>query len=346
MDYLVCKDSLSGTDIFRQPGKIVKTLVDRGEQGNERPWNVHKEQSFYLSKSFERLHEQAKAERLANCGSLLHFRECDKGHEKKLYMANFCRVRLCPMCAWRKSLVIFSDVMKIAHEAAKTRKLDYIMLTLTTRNVKGPELRAKITELFEAWQRLMQRKEVKAATIGWFRALEVTYNPIADTYHPHFHALLGVSTTYLAGKSYIKQGRWTELWQESAQLNYTPIVDVRAVKSKRQGQTIEAAAAEVGKYSVKPSDYLFDDQGDTDRAVAVFDKALKNRRLIAFGGLFRDLKKELKIADIENADLVHSSDEVNSCTCSICGSMLKEQLYKWHIGMAKYVQTDKSTQDY
>ena len=38
-------------------------------------------------------------------------------------------------------------------------------------------------------------------------------------------------------------------------------------------------------------------------------KALKNKRQIGFGGLFKEIRKELQLEDVENGDLVHIDDE-------------------------------------
>lgn len=325
--------------------KNPRTLQDVSKSGRERPWKKHKEQSQELAKAFRRLGEEyeSKAQRCADCGGWLEFVACPNGHEKRLRSANFCKVRLCPMCAWRRSLATFHQLNQIVHEASKRQKMRFIFLTLTTRNVQGNELSKTLDKLFQAWQRLSQRKAFRDVVIGWFRALEVTRNDRRfsnwyGTYHPHFHVLLAVKPSYFT-RLYIKQAEWVELWRKSLRVDFTPIVDVRAVKPKRKGQTVEAAVAESGKYAVKPDDYIIKgNQEETDEAVRTFDGSLKNRRLVAYGGLFREIRKELQLVDPEEADLVHIDEESEEpCNCSVCQSEMMKEVYRWHIGLSDYI---------
>ena len=49
-----------------------------------------------------------RAEKVENCATWLTYGKTTKA-EFKLFYANFCRDRLCPMCSWRRSLKIFSQ---------------------------------------------------------------------------------------------------------------------------------------------------------------------------------------------------------------------------------------------
>lgn len=340
-----------------------RVLQDRGKSGQERPWRKHKQESRELAglyyalagvgeKKVNMLGEEVeglvdpemlnKAERVASCGSWLEFGVCPEGHERRLKSAMFCQVRLCPMCAWRRSLMIFHQLNEVLHEAVKREKMRFIFLTLTVRNVSGEELPEAITHLFQSWQRLMQRKVVRDVTVGWFRALEVTRNPKRKDYHPHFHILLGVKPSYF-GSGYIKQSEWVLLWQDALRVDYMPVVDVRTVKPKREGQTVEAAVAEAGKYAVKPGDYLLEDSDEAAEAVRIFDQALRSRRLVAYGGLFREIRRDLKMEDPETADLIKVDEDAipEDCQCTVCRSGLMSEVYKWHIGMRDYVLVEE-----
>ena len=60
----------------------------------------------------------------------------------------------------------------------------------------------------------------------------------------------------------------------------------------------------MSKYTVKLGDYLFKGDNDlTDKIVGTLESALRGRRLFAFGGLlkeiYKQLEKEKKIEDIE-----------------------------------------------
>ena len=45
------------------------------------------------------------------------------------------------------------------------------------------------------------------------------------------------------------------------------------------------------------------------RHLLFLQKFLKGRRLITFGGVFADIKKQLKLNDVETGDLVNIEDE-------------------------------------
>src|SRR5699024_9798846 len=126
------------------------------------------------------------------------------------------------------------------------------------------------------------------AVKGYFRSLEITYNKKDNTYHPHFHLILAVNESYFKDtRIYLTQNDWTNLWKKSLKVDYTPVVDVRRVKSKNKdfGKVI----AETAKYTVKADDYLIKDEDGkideelTDNVVKTLDKALHRKRLVSFG---------------------------------------------------------------
>lgn len=351
-----------------------EVLLDVSKSGKERNWKRHKTDSLLLSESFKRLKRYSKAERVQNCGSVLKFHVCQHGHEKRLTWASFCRVRLCPMCMWRKSLLNAHQIRLVAHEAAQRQNLRWLFLTLTCKNVSGGELSEQITTLMKAWAKLSKRKEFKRAVVGWFRAFEVTRNAETGEYHPHFHVLLAVAPHYFKGRDYITQSQWVAMWQDCLAVDYTPVVDIRRVKGKRNpekeaeilkakgiqvdvdGTVVEetlqpSVVAELAKYSTKSKDYLVYDKGrldkeTTDEVVRVLDDSLAHRRLHAYGGLLKEVYKELEasgaVTDVEDdkADLIHVDGQPNQCRCSVCQSDMVEELYRWIPDRRNYIKKE------
>lgn len=179
-------------------------------------------------------------------------------------------------------------------------KARWLFLTLTVRNCPISDLRETLRGMNAAWQRLIQRKEFKPV-LGWVRTTEVTRGKDGSA-HPHFHALLMVPPSMVAGKLYVKQSRWVELWQEAMRLDYTPVVDIRTVKDKvPKGEDadplagLRKAAAETLKYATKPSD-LTADPGWTLELTRQAHKL----RFIATGGVLKDV---LKVDEETDADL-------------------------------------------
>ncbi len=180
---------------------------------------------------------------------------------RKLQAAEFCRDRLCPMCSWRKSLVTFSQLSDIMLRIDSTTDgLVPIFLTLTMRNCVSSDLADCITLLLKSWSRMMNSKQSRKPfriAVGWFRALEITYNKKDGTWHPHIHAILLVEPDYFENPDkYISQEDWIAEWRWALGVDYDPSVDVRTVKG---GQA--KAIAEVAKYTVKPGEWLDLDDG-------------------------------------------------------------------------------------
>ena len=287
----------------------------------------------YLAIAYDEI-DKSKAERLRDCASWLEYEKQDNGL-KRLVNANFCRVRLCPMCVWRRGLKIYSQTNAIMDAMKKEKEYGYVFLTLTIKNVTADELDSSITEMLKAWQRLMNRKRVDTAVIGWYRGLEITHNldynsKDFDTFHPHFHCVFAVNKAYFKNAEYITQKEWQTLWRESMRLDYDPQVDVRRVK----GETAKAVS-EVAKYAVKDSDYIIPDDWElTVDTVRLLDKVLHKRRFVAYGKKFKELHKKLNLDDTEDGDLIRvDNDKEESGT----GEKI---FYSWNVGYQQYTKVD------
>lgn len=257
---------------------------------------------------------------------------------RKLQAAEFCRDRLCPMCSWRKSLVMFSQISDIMLRIDSTTDgLVPIFLTLTMRNCVSSDLADRVTHLLKAWSRMTNksgRRKPWRIAVGWFRALEITYNKKDGTWHPHIHAILLVEPDYFENPDkYISQENWIAEWRWALGVDYDPSVDVRTVKG---GQA--KAIAEVAKYTVKPGEWLDLDDGDgTDERVELLARVLKGRRLTAFGGLMKETRKALKQEDAETADLVRTGEDM-----AMRGDLVTAmEKFEWQIGLTNYVMVGR-----
>ena len=323
----------------------LKPLIDINSNGKVTDWQGKKLRTIELAESYRRLGHDNKYYRVRDCGTFLEFRRY-KDQSLKLNQANFCKVRLCPMCSWRRSLKIYGQVSKVMNEVVKNEDLEFIFLTLTTRNCEGQHLSETIDNIFKAFNDMTKRVKYKKAIKGHFRALEVTHNlninsDWFDTYHPHLHCILIVNKSYFDSRYYISQEEWTKLWKDVLEVDYTPIVDVRRFKDSN-GKGIEKSIAETAKYTVKSDDYIVHDDVTneviehlTDDAVFILDKALAHRRLTAFGGILKEYHKKLNLDDAEYGDLVNTDNEE-----------LREDLeyiierYSWNIGYKQYLRVD------
>ena len=98
---------------------------------------------------------------------------------------------------------------------------------------------------------------------------------------PHTNPLvIAVNKTYFKkSELYINRDRWLELWHEATGYSFITQVDVRRSKSNNLEEVYELA-----KYSAKDNDYLI-----SRPVFNVFYKALKGKRFIVYGGLFKDI---------------------------------------------------------
>ena len=90
--------------------------------------------------------------------------------------------------------------------------------------------------------------------------------------------------------------------------------------------------AEICKYSVKPSDYIYiDDENLTKKVTEVLDRDLAGRRLLSYGGTIRKARKKLLFSDdIDENDDIMAVEDVQADEQGYI------ELYKWHFGEERY----------
>ena len=176
-------------------------------------------------------------------------------------------------------------------------------------------------------------------------------NPNFDMFHPHLHIIFAVPSNYFGSSDYLHQSELAELWSDAVGLGYTPMVDIRACKEKYykaiaevvklnslddlKSKNLSSAVAEVAKYSVKGSDFLGGTDDLNEETVKSLLGALRNRKMFQFYGVFRAVRKELKLEeDIENGDLVHVEAFNNNKA-----RLLFTLVFQWFDNSSSYVQT-------
>ena len=230
----VCLESLQTLEAIDQP-RPSSYLSDLSP--NDKPWDIHKAQAVEVARILDqgRAPHQRQAARMRDCAERLEFgwvfESSETGEVRlKLKGARFCRVRHCPICQWRRSLMwvsrFYHAFPRIYRDHPEWR---YVMLTLTVRNCSVLDLRRTITDMNRAWDRLAKRKVWPA--VGYVRSLEITRGKDGSA-HPHFHCLLAVPPSYFTGRKYLSTAKWSALWQEALRVDYRPICEVHAVKPR------------------------------------------------------------------------------------------------------------------
>ena len=287
---------------FKKQGEI---LVDKNSRGKERDWRGRKILSLKLADIFKELqYKKTFVERVISCGDTLQFIQNQDGN-LKLYQAYFCKNKLCPMCNWRRSMKYSYQTSRIVDEAIKqSPKGRFLFLTLTVKNVEGQVLNSTISQLTKSFDRLFKRAKVQRNLLGYLRSVEVTHNENDKTYHPHIHVLMMVRPSYFQSKKdYITQKEWSDMWSQSLKVDYVPMIDIRTVKETGKG--LRGAVLETAKYPTKPIKF------DVENKQVVDDlyNGLYRKRQLGYGGLFKTIKKQLQLDDVESGDLVHTSDD-------------------------------------
>ena len=268
----------------------------------DKPWDKHRSyadrvEGLYAGSEFHRL-----SDRIHTCSELLQFgfgiHEGDR-IKLKLRSARFCRVRHCPVCQWRRSLMWKAKAYKVLPKIVEAYpKYRWLFLTLTQKNVPIGDLRETLVKMNRAFQRLSQLKVFPA--VGWLRSTEVTRGKDSSA-HPHFHCLLMVPSSYFSGRDYLKQKDWVQMWRKSLRLDYNPILDVQAVK---QGEQPMQLVPELLKYCTKESDLVEDREWFLE-----LTRQMHKMKCVTTGGVLKDY---LKALEEEPEDLIGESDDDES----------------------------------
>ena len=290
-----------------------------------------------------------RAENMRFCSSHLEFLQT--AEQLKLIKANFCRVPLCPMCQWRKSMRIYYDVSRIIKIIEmRPTYVTYVpvFLTLTVKNCVLAELGSTLDKMFNGWKDMMRSDALNPARVpivkGWFRALEVEYKHKTDEFHPHFHAIMLVERSYFTGKHYKSTADWVQLWRRFAKLDYDPICDIRKTRTSKEKRN---EVAEVAKYTYKDAEILNNILSDEKKAEVVksLSTAFHGRRLYAYGGCMKTIAAELKVSVTDKSDLVNVGDDDDD-EPEINAGLAKMILnYRWDMGLSVYRRYEKQSKD-
>ncbi|HYX39841.1 MAG TPA: protein rep [Oligoflexus sp.] len=275
---------------------------------DDKPWDTHGQNSQNLMCVFSEGDDwqQRKSERMEWCGRRLTFAVSQEGRHK-LKSAQFCRIRLCPRCVWRRSLAWKARWYKAWPEIQKLApKARYFHLVLTVPNVPVTELRETILKMSKAWNRMVSRKTWPA--LGFVRATEVTIAEEEGYVHPHFHCLVMVSTSYFS-KRYMTAEDWRAYWAKGLGVEPETLIKpyIRAVDPKGGVDAVAAAVKEVFKYAVKGIMMKPDDDGSWVPTLLEMDRQLKGTQATSLGGLIREVfRGEEEISEEEM--LAHTDD--------------------------------------
>lgn len=260
-------------------------------------------------------------EALDHCGNYVVMQETEDRTKQRVELGYYCKQRLCPCCAWRRSVKDAQTIAAIS-AAAAADKFTMIMVTLTVPNVRGCDLPETIRHINQSFARLRKQKACAALFANTIRKIEVTYNRTMETYHPHLHILCYVPPGYFKHGGYCSHDTLLDGWRQATGQAQITQVDVR--RCRDYGDT--DAIRELAKYNAKASDYCSSQQVMDDLYIA-----LKNTQLISFGGKMREYKRDY---DAGRLDQYIARDDV---------AYTLRVVYEWIAG--DYVETEVSERD-
>lgn len=242
--------------------------------------------------------------KVARCHRTFRHWRCENDHNWA-EAENSCSVRVCPHCAYRRTLVLADRIDRFTLGRSGLR-----YAVLAERNTI--DLREGIKLLWESWTRLRRSVRWKKYTRGCIVALEVTYNPRcvcgerksehwhggrapgcefqeadhqADPWHPHLNVLIEGEFFPFEELNQV----WIEATEHRGRTSFIKAAD-------------EGTVRELIKYVTKITDLL-----DNAPRLDEFLTAIDRRRLVRTYGSFYGLK-----VDDEN-DPQHEGD------CPDCG---------------------------
>ena len=301
------------------------TQIVANQHLQETKFTEHKFQTNDIIIKFYETGFKSEFEKIKQCGNYLEFalkeNQITKENKNKLANANFCKNRFCPMCNWRRVRNITGQLKDAFSVIQEKQKIATLFLTLTVSNPDVKDLKSTIAKMNKSFKKMSETKAFNNAILGYFKSIEILGDKTPNGQaHPHFHILLVVKENYFKKSDYINKSEWTEMWRKSLGVDYTPVVDVRRIKSKNENfSDIDSAIIETVKYSVKHSDLCKRSNED----FYYFYTQTKGMRFISAGGILKEHLNLIKIDD----DLINLKKENEALWIEIA-----RLIYTWQNG--------------
>ena len=312
----------------RTANNVLYQLTKRPKQRNierEREfWTERKKNASVIAARLGSIGESARQYRMRICADTIISDVCGTCETRHVVQTQFCRDRLCPLCAWRRARRLSRRLGQIIAANAAEKPSRYILLSLTIRNIPWSELAAQIRVIMQSWDRMGKRIRRAAAVTGWVRTFDVTRSRKYGDAHPHLHVLLQVSPEYFdkhSGIHYHKKDELIEQWKECLREEYSPSIDISAVRDT--DYTLKNAILKTTKYISKNSGV----QGLSDEDFRYYVDAMRGVRAWSSGG-------DMKISDEDIEAKLHYDDHDDEPInregiCGNCGGELHEMREVW-----------------
>lgn len=185
-----------GGDSLQYTNEILKKMADKRRVYNPK-------YAFYYMKMHDEYKDKKyknRSERIESCLDLWVFDKYEKNKILDLKKVNRCyNNRFCPNCK-AFDAAKFLHYIKSQIEELLCCGYEPFLFTVTVPNVTGKNLSTTITKMNNSFRKLFARynSDKKGNCLSFrsfkihaaLKTLEITYNSMHQTYHPHFHIML------------------------------------------------------------------------------------------------------------------------------------------------------------
>lgn len=155
---------------------------------------------------------------------------CDQLTQRKNKItAKYCNSRTCNVCNRIRTAKMINGYLNPLKELAESEDLSSLdFVTLTMVNCKEHELNDVVNKMLkDATNCIRVIREKKKIKVSGIRKLEITYNHIEDTYHPHFHFLINKESGNLLIEEWLKRNETAKHWcQKNQQANIGALAEI------------------------------------------------------------------------------------------------------------------------
>lgn len=320
-------------DVARRKSLAAVKRAERRADEKKPPqqrWSAHKRDAMRVSDKLLAVGLYRRAYRMRSCAQQLIGVRCMDCGNFMVTEARYCRDRLCPVCNWRLSIKRYGQMTQLMSALFNAYpEVTYSLITLTVRNTAPEHLDETLQAMQRAWCGVRQQRWARTELIGWARSIEVTYNSVNNTLHPHYHIL---AMTYKKSSADRVIDTWiTQARKQDLVVSYAAQHCDNIIEKHTEGASLAGAVCEVYKYMVKSSDELEMPLG-TFRA---FANEIAGHRLVSFGGKIKEYAKLLELEDMEeNSEEEHKEIEM----CGRCRSQaLDEIVMEWSVSANTYI---------
>ncbi|KRQ01274.1 hypothetical protein AOQ73_18135 [Bradyrhizobium pachyrhizi] len=302
-----------------------------------------------LADALAEIGEDEAAAAMRNCGCFLILHRFERG---RLFRAfNECNHLVCPTAQRRRAAkLVESKGAAIERYIRKNPGFRPLMVTLTTKSVPAYDLWVAVSQIIEAYRKLMRRVAIKRAFPAWLRSLELTRNPQTRFFMVHLHCIFIVGPDYFkhGSKEYLSFEQLRAAWKASLRADYDPMVRIERMRGGFAPLTVTGRKSlqETLKYCFKPSALFFTKAGGNPGIVGtstreLFDpgdkqglrwmthvplraviQALKDRRLVETSANLKG-NPELDFTDDPDADSKAIEAELGDFICT--------EFYAWRV---------------